>query len=791
VARPEPANITNSMAENSDEPQNDLAKAPCAVADTATAPSVLTTVTGDNDEENDDNNEANKSGIHADSTAAVAVTNAAPMAFSEASAVEGRDYYEKGPNNANSASAHQEPEHDAHRTLISSPPLSAAPSSSLATSNAASALLSTARRNVEQLSSGGSYHANAFLAAASSPSSRSLVVPSIPGLSQAAAAAVANAPAERRGSGFLLLAAEAYEAAERTQLRADAIRQVAMELASAAGAAAAASSSDAAESGESRLQRQYEDALLARQAGQPQSSFLQGLAASGNIQQQPQPQHLYSSYGARESAYPEMDGNFREQVYMAAARMQQQQQQQQHHQQNEQQATEQVQATKVEAPAATASPQAEREEGNANSASKQPQEPKKRRRRSSLLKAKDTPKCEPPLPPAPLIPPTKQPSAKKKRSSTGSVDSTTASSSKADLLPSGKPRPKPQKHVYHDYSAIPDSEHFVRKKTGGVTMPFPEKLMHMLDKESLLNPDVISWQSHGRAFTVRKPKDFTSRVMGGYFRQSKLTSFQRQLNLYGFRRITQGTDAGAYYHELFLRGRPQLCMRMQRQKVKGTGHKQPTDVTSEPNFYVMPPVIAEGTVSGGAASAAAVAGEDATSDAPPRFSSTGSPPSSLHDSTALLSPDSHEEKKTTLTGISLSKTAPASPPSTAQLIHPFNSPGICAATMLRKLATSKVTMDPPLFDLDAGVSTHAVASSSPTSTRDEVSPPLAPRVHGFQPPIPPPSSLAASAATLGSCAKANAAALAMASMGSGLDSGSRRSSTSTSSKEDLQKVEYV
>eukprot|EP01083_Nonionella_stella_P001224 3581_1 len=132
-------------------------------------------------------------------------------------------------------------------------------------------------------------------------------------------------------------------------------------------------------------------------------------------------------------------------------------------------------------------------------------------------------------------------------------------------------------HVYLDYSTIPDTVGFVRKKTGGVTKPFPEKLYEMLSIESLPHTDtsiVVSWLAHGRAFIVRKPKQFTTQIMPKYFRQTKLTSFQRQLNLYGFRRITQGPDAGAYYHELFLRGRPQLCVRMVRQKVKGTGHKQ-------------------------------------------------------------------------------------------------------------------------------------------------------------------------------------------------------------------------
>jgi hypothetical protein len=49
-----------------------------------------------------------------------------------------------------------------------------------------------------------------------------------------------------------------------------------------------------------------------------------------------------------------------------------------------------------------------------------------------------------------------------------------------------------------------------------------------------------------------------------YFRQSKITSFQRQLNLYGFIRITQGLDRGGYYHELFLRHKAFLCGMMVR-----------------------------------------------------------------------------------------------------------------------------------------------------------------------------------------------------------------------------------
>ena len=66
-------------------------------------------------------------------------------------------------------------------------------------------------------------------------------------------------------------------------------------------------------------------------------------------------------------------------------------------------------------------------------------------------------------------------------------------------------------HVYRDFSNMPDSTGYVRKKTGGVTQPFPEKLHEMLEREN--EPLIVSWLPHGRAFLVRKPKEFTNHVM--------------------------------------------------------------------------------------------------------------------------------------------------------------------------------------------------------------------------------------------------------------------------------------
>jgi hypothetical protein len=123
-------------------------------------------------------------------------------------------------------------------------------------------------------------------------------------------------------------------------------------------------------------------------------------------------------------------------------------------------------------------------------------------------------------------------------------------------------------HDYHDHSQ--DARMNYKEDLparGGVTIPFPLRLHEMLGTIAADGFDhVVSWQPHGRCIVVHKPKEFVE-LLPTYFKLSKLASFQRQLNLYGFQRLTRGRDRGGYYHELFLQGKVFLAHSIQRIKV--------------------------------------------------------------------------------------------------------------------------------------------------------------------------------------------------------------------------------
>lgn len=93
--------------------------------------------------------------------------------------------------------------------------------------------------------------------------------------------------------------------------------------------------------------------------------------------------------------------------------------------------------------------------------------------------------------------------------------------------------------------------------------------MRLLNEcEAAGRTDVVSWIANGRAFAIHKPDKFFKEIVPLYFRQSRLSSFKRQLNLYGFELINSGPARGGYFHELFVREQPDWCRRMRRVAIK-------------------------------------------------------------------------------------------------------------------------------------------------------------------------------------------------------------------------------
>jgi hypothetical protein len=99
---------------------------------------------------------------------------------------------------------------------------------------------------------------------------------------------------------------------------------------------------------------------------------------------------------------------------------------------------------------------------------------------------------------------------------------------------------------------------------------FPFKLHKVLDDADNLDGGdaTISWMPDGKAFKIHDRERFASETMPLYFSTSKLRSFQKNLNLWGFTTPSKGDFRGGrgsvWFHPLFQRDSPSICNQMKR-----------------------------------------------------------------------------------------------------------------------------------------------------------------------------------------------------------------------------------
>lgn len=104
---------------------------------------------------------------------------------------------------------------------------------------------------------------------------------------------------------------------------------------------------------------------------------------------------------------------------------------------------------------------------------------------------------------------------------------------------------------------------------------FPVVLHRILVELDIVSggTEIASFLPDGKGFKIWSQFLFVKHILPIYFPNMKnFASFQRQLNLYDFKRIAGVcTNRGGYYHHLFERKVPALASMMKRRKVKSEG----------------------------------------------------------------------------------------------------------------------------------------------------------------------------------------------------------------------------
>lgn len=96
-------------------------------------------------------------------------------------------------------------------------------------------------------------------------------------------------------------------------------------------------------------------------------------------------------------------------------------------------------------------------------------------------------------------------------------------------------------------------------------------------------PQLIDWNSEGNAIVIKKPSEFSQKVLPVYFKHNNLTSFVRQLNMYNFHKRRSQNLEHIYSHELFQKGKRHLL-----KEIKRKTHDNPEKVQKSPESQETP-----------------------------------------------------------------------------------------------------------------------------------------------------------------------------------------------------------